>query len=258
MAQYYFITSALPPLSIGQRPLLSFKECVDMLSLNLSPTDLETVDEMLFSIDLGNIRSFWMGGPLDERGKFSAKELEEALLVKEDLPDYLIDFLDRYDSREERLRYFSALYVSFYRDRIEKSKGFLKDYFTFEREVRLVLSALRAKDFDRDLDFEMQFEDSMDSFVMEILVQKDSPGFSPPHGYKELKTLYMSTKDKPKELHKSILEYRFNRIEQMEENEHFSMNRILGYLVRLIIVESWASLNESQGLAITENLSKYG
>lgn len=259
MAEYYFIGTALPPLAIGVKPELSFKELYNMLTLNVSPVDLKKVDHFLWSIDLSNIRAFWMGIPLDDRGKFSSKELEEALLVKEDLPDYLIDFLERYDSTEDRLRYFPSLNASFYREMIEElPRGFLKSYFTMEREIRLVLTALRAKATGRDVSRELQFEDPTDVFVMDILSQKDSHDYVPPPDYEGLKALYLNAKGNPKELHRALLEYRFKKVEEMEENEHFSMDRILGYLVRLMIVEAWESLNESQGLATTEHLSNYG
>jgi len=243
MAEYYFIGTALPPLSIGTKPELTFKELYDMLLLNLNEADLKKVDELLWSIDLTNIRAFWMGLPLDERGRLSPKELEEALLMKEDLPEYLLDYLDRYESIEDRVRYFPSLNTSFYRDMAEKFPGgFLKKYFTFEREMRLVLTALRAKTGKRDLVRELQFEDPTDPFVMEILAQKDGNDYIPPLDYEDLKALYEANKKEPEELHRALLDYRFKKIEEMEENETFSIDRILGYLVRLMIVESWESL----------------
>jgi len=256
MAEYYFIGTALPPLAIGSKPELSFKELYDMLLLNVNAEDLKKVDALLWTIDLSNIRAFWMGLPLDDRGRFNEKELEEALLVKEDLPEYLIDFLDRYESTEDRLRYFPSLNASFYRE--TTVTGFLKQYFTMEREIRLTLTALRAKDSGRDIVRELQFEDPTDPFVMDILAQKDAQDYIPSSDYEDLKAIYERTKAEPKELHRALLDYRFKKIEEMEENEHFSIDRILGYMLRLILVESWQSLNESQGLATTEKLSNYG
>ena len=126
MAEYYFIGTALPPIAIGTKPELSFKELYDLLTLNVSAADLERADDLLWSIDLSNIRAFWMGLPLDNRGRLSAKELEEALLVREGLPEFLIDFLDRYESTQDRLRYFPFLYVAFYNDMMERlGSGFL-------------------------------------------------------------------------------------------------------------------------------------
>lgn len=257
MGAYYFISTALPPLAIGVKPEISFQELYNMLVLNLSKEDLKKIDDLLWLVDLGNIRSFWMGQPLDPRGKFGPKELEEALLVREGLPEYVIDFLDRYDMIEDRLKFFASLYASFYAELLTRLKnGFLKTYFTMEREIRLVLTALRAKDTGRNVLRELQFEDPTDPFIMEILAQKDASEYLPPSHYEELKTLYLHTKAKPKELHRAILEYRFKKVEEMEENEHFSIDRILGYLIRLMIVESWEALNEKQGLAIMEDLSK--
>jgi len=259
MAEYYFIGTALPTLSIGVKPELSFKELYDMLVQNVSPADLEKAGGLLWSIDLMNIRAFWLGMPLDDRGKFTPKELEEALLVREGLPDYLVDYLDRYDSVEERLRYFPSLNASLFQDAIARfPDGFLKRYFTMEREIRLILTALRAKTIGRDVALELQFEDLTDPLVMDILAQKDSSDYIPPSEYEDLKALYQNALANPKELHRAILDYRFRKVEEMEENEQFSMDRILGYMVRLMIVESWESLNENDGLATTENLSTYG
>jgi len=72
--QYYFVAAALPPLSLGAKPELSFHELRDLLTLNLTKDDLTKVTHLLRLIDLSNIRSFWLGNPLDERGNVSPKD----------------------------------------------------------------------------------------------------------------------------------------------------------------------------------------
>lgn len=190
MANYYFLITALPPLTLGVKPEISFKEAKEMLALNLTPSDAHEVKRLLRPIDLYNIRALWLGLPLDERGNFEAKNLEEELLVQESLPPYLIDFLERYEATQDRLRYFSSLFVSFYRDELPKLKGFNLKYYKFERELRLVLTALRAKRQGRDIVRELQFEDPTDPFVADILAQKDAPEYTPPMEFEELKTLF--------------------------------------------------------------------
>jgi len=174
------------------------------------------------------------------------------------LPDYILDFLDRYDTVEQRLRYFSSLYVSFFQEMQAKTTGFLRTYYTFERDVRLILTALRAKQTKRDVARELQFEDPTDSLVMDILAQKDAADYTPPSDYEELKTRFLKHLSDPKKLYLELLEYRFAKIEEMEEDEPFSINYLLGYTARLLIVESWSGLNEEKGAAIIEDLSKYG
>ena len=43
-----------------------------------------------------------------------------------------------------------------------------------EREIRLILVALRAKKFGRDLLLELQYEDSDTDFIAQMLAQKDA------------------------------------------------------------------------------------
>lgn len=258
MANYYFLVTALPPLTLGVKPEISFKELQSMLSLNLSSRDSHEIERLLRPIDLYNIRALWLGLPLDEKGNFKALALEEELLVQDALPTFIIEYLERYESTQDRLRYFSSLFASLYRDELPKLKGFNLKYYQFEREIRLVLTALRAKRQGRDLNRELQFEDPTDPFVAQIIAQKDAPVYTPPQEYEELKTLFVDNITEPLKLYRVILQYRFDQIEEMEENQDFSIDRILGYMARLMIVESLADLDMEQGKMAVEQLSQYG
>lgn len=248
MPSYYFVISILPPLVLGMTPGISFRELKELLELNLSKNDLGQVEKLLRSIDLYNIRAFWLGEPLDDRGNFNAKEIEEALLIRDPLPAYLGDYLERYETTTERLRYFASLYVSLYRDS-KTSCSFLKKYYALEREMRLVLTALRVKESGRNLVQELQFEELDDPLIAEILAQKDSPDYVPPPEFEDLKNLFVENKKEPKKLDEAIGEYRFNRIEEMEEATDFSINRVLAYVARLLIAESWVKEQGRQQLA---------
>ena len=254
MANYYFLITALPPLAIGKKPEISFSEMREMLDLNLTAADRKKIKTFLRPIDLYNIRALWMGFPLDERGNYTSKGLEEALLVRDWLPSYLAEYLDRYESTADRLRFFSSLYASLFRE--ENLDGFLLKYYRFEREIRLVLTALRSKKTGRDLTRELQFEDPYDSFVADILSQKDAAEYTPPKEYEDLKTVFMENSGSPEKLNRAILKYRFEKIEEMEENQDFTIDRVLNYLARLFIVESLEALDPEKGMDAVERLSQ--
>lgn len=256
MSRYYFLYNALPSVFIGVKPELSFQEVKEMLYLNLNVQDLKKVEKLLRPIDLYNIKAHWLSLPMDERGNILGKDLEEALLIR-NLPQYLIDFLDRYESEADRLRYFSFLYANFYKESEEYS-GFLKKYFPLEREMRLVMAALRAKSKGKDLLREFQFEDPLDPFVQQILSQKDAPEYTPPREYEELREIFEQNRENPQNLNRAILEYRFSKIEEMEENEHFTIDAILAYLAKLIFAEDFANLDFEKGQNVIEELSQYG
>jgi hypothetical protein len=252
---YYFFSSALPHLTLGVKPELSFKEFREMVALNLPPDDIKKVQLLLAPIDLYNVKALWLGVPLDDRGTLVARDLEEALLVRDLLPAYLIDFLEQYDATADRLRNFSALYAALYR---RKWDGFLGRYYRFEREIALILTALRAKQAKRDLVRELQFEDPYDPLVAQILAQKDGEEYTPPVEYEDLKSLFVDNHLEPEKLGFALLKYRFDKIEEMEENGVFSMDHILGYAARLLIVEGWDQLDREKGVIAMEELSRYG
>ncbi len=58
----------------------------------------------------------------------------------------------------------------------------------------------------------------------------------------------------PLELHKNLIEYRLEKLEEMTENRPFSIDQIIAYLVKLILVEDWNQLNESKGKEIVNSL----
>lgn len=254
-SRYYFAVTALPPLSFGIPPEITFKELRDFALMNLNEADMEKFLMILQPIDLYNVKALWMGLPLDEKGTLGAKELEEALLIRDLLPEYLIDFLDEHESVEERLRYFSSLYASMYR---QKFKGFLDTYFQFEREVYICLTALRAKKTGRDIIRELQFEDPTDPMAAQAIAQKDMPEYDPPSEYADLKEIFVQNYSDPRKLSLAIAKYRFDRIGEWEENEQFTLDRFIAYAARLLILESILQIDKDRAREAVEELSKYG
>ena len=252
MSNYYFLASSLPPLDFLSATDMSFESLKSTLALNLSKKDLKQVEALRLFVDINNIRSLLLEEEIDPRGNLTEKNLDEALLLKDFLPEYVFDYLDKYDSLNERLHHFSELIGQFFLEEITKQTGFLKRYFSFERELRLVLLALRAKASKRDVVKELQFEDFSDPIVSGILAQKDSDQYEPPIEYKELKDKFIACGSDPWQQHKMLCEYRFAQIQEMIHGGQFSMDSILAYLAQLMIVEYWNELDEQRGRVILD------
>jgi hypothetical protein len=252
MANYYFLAASLPPLILGERPDISFEHLKMRLEINLRKKDLEKVVVLRRFTDLNNIRSLLLEEPVDSRGNLDEKELDEALLIHNILPIYVFDFLEKYDNVNERIKNFSALLSSFFAEEIPKQRGFLHAYLSFEREWRLVMIGLRAKELGRDVTRELQFEDFSDSLVAQILAQKDSEFYEPPMEYQDLKDLIASCGPDPWQRYKIFAQYRFKKIEALVERPLFTIDWILAYMAQLIIVEHWLELDEMKGLMILE------
>ncbi len=96
MGNYYFLAPSLPPIALRDKPDISFNELKGRLVVNLSKKDLALSQLLMRFTDICNIRNLFMEEPIDTRGTLSEKELDEALLVRAGLPDYVFDFLDQF------------------------------------------------------------------------------------------------------------------------------------------------------------------
>ncbi len=261
MSNYYFLVSLLPQLEIGNMPKLGFSELKELLRVNLSSEDLQKVKQLLALIDYENFRSIWSGEPIDRRGNFNKEELEQALADQtwpngEEFPDYLKDFLSSYQSPQERVQHFGRLMSAFIEDNIVHREGFLREFFSFEREKRLVLVGFRAKKMKKNIDAELQFEDPNEPLVAQILAQKDAKVYEPPFEFKDLKPVFDLYGDNPTQLHKSLLEYSFQKYIDLKDSKHFSIDNILSYIARLLIVEKWLELDVQRGIEIIDTIER--
>ena len=255
MGNYYFLAPSLPPLVLRDRPEITFEELKVRLAANLDKGDKKLADLLMRFTDICNIRHLFTEEPIDPRGTLSEKQLDEALLVRSGLPDYVFDFLDQFEKTQDRIRQFSALLARFFQEEIPHLNGFLKKYFTFEREWRLVLVGLRSKQMGRDVARELQFEDFADPFVAQILAQKDADRYEPPAEYSELSDLMTATYPDAWEQHKAFFEYRFKKVEEMVEGSLFSIDVILAYMARLMLIEQYNELDEEKGRMILETFT---
>lgn len=254
MGNYYFVAASLPPLVLGEKPEISFEELKMRLEINLSKEDLEKTIVLRRLIDLQNIRSLLLEEPIDPRGNLEEQELGEAMLVQNILPSYVFDFLDQFDTLTDRLKNFFGLFSKFFAEEIPNQKGFLAKYLTFEHEWRLVMAAMRAKELGRDIVHELQFEDFSNTLVAQILAQKDALVYEPSQDWLELKELIHACGSDPWQRYKAFAAWRFKKIEEMVERPLFSIDWILGYIARLMIVEQWNELDEVRGKMILESL----
>ncbi len=259
MGNYYFLAPSLPDLHFGEKPEVSFEEVKGRLEINLDKEDAAKAQVFGRFIDIQNIRSLFAEQPLDPRGTLSEKELDEALLIHNVLPEYVFDFLDQYDSTAEKIRNFSGLISRFFSEEIQKwakCEGFLPRYLVFERDWRLVLTAIRAKALKRDLLKELQFEDFSSPLVMQILAQKDADHYDPPEEFADLKEIFVACGEDPWEQYRTFARWRLARIEEMVAKPLFSIDWILSYVARLLIVEDAHELDQGKGKTIVHTLTQ--
>lgn len=257
MAKYYYVGTFLPTLSLDERPEITFGELDVLYRDNLTHWDYEKVLLLRRFYDILNLRSFWQEERLDPRGEMDPLELGEALVSRSGLPDYVYDFIDRYPKKEDRIHHFPFLLAKFFQSAQKLRDPFLRQYLNFERELRLVMTAFRAKKLGRDLSVEFQYEDPEEDLIAQLLAQQDAQSFEAPEKYKDLKDIFERHGDHPLALQKALDEFRFETIDSLVNmSDVFSIERMLAYFCQFLIVEKWFEMDKAKGMQIVETIVK--
>ncbi len=256
MNNYYYLATALPDLKIGQAPDISFQEFIILLRNNLSRSNFRQVGLYRSYFDVLNIKALIEGEPLDPRGNFDAQRLQEALVNPEALQKWTRSYFAKYDKKEERMEHFPELLSLYFQGAEKEAEGLLEKYLKFERQLRLVFVGFRAKKLKRDLLKELQFEDPDEELIAQIIAQKDAKEYEPPEGFEDLRAIFEAYQDDPMALHKALVEYRFDRVQQMMGLRVFNFDYVMGYMIQLVMVEKWLELDRKKGTEIVEKIVK--
>lgn len=254
MHSTYFVAASLPALVLEEPPEITFEELMHRLEINLSERQLKKVEILRRLIDIENVRQLLMEKPLDGRGNLSEKELDEALLVEALLPEYVFDFLGDFENNADKARAFYGLLSRYFTEEIKEQKGFMRQYLKFQRDLRLVLCAWRAKRTNRDIVEQLQFEDFTDPLVAYILAQKDMETFEPPAAFQELIRQLEAAGNDPWEQYRAVAAFEFDQIEEFSGYPLFALDWILGYMARHMLVEQCTHLDPKRG---NEILNEY-
>ncbi|WP_316356941.1 DUF2764 family protein [Candidatus Neptunichlamydia sp. REUL1] len=256
MGKYFFLGSVLPPLKVGNKPGIIFEDLMTLFRDNMGADDLEKAKAILTYIDIKNVQSLLKKEAIDHRGNLNEKELDEAIVNQSGLPQYVFEHLEETESVQEQLRHFSKVLIAYFKEMEKKYRGFLKGYFRFEHEWRVLLAGYRAKKLGLEPGIELQHEDFHDPLVAQVLAQKDAPFFEFPFEYADLGEKLKDAHGKPKMQYDVMANYRFSRVGDEVQDAPFSADYLLSYLVQLIIVEGAYALNEKQGNQMLSEIVK--
>jgi len=256
MTNYYFVGASLPQIKIGAPLEMTFADYDQLLKLNLNTGDYRLTQAYRRYWDIRNAYALWTGEPLDPHGNLTGRELEEALFAAEELPGYVQEYLRKYVSKESRLENFPELIATYFRVESQKANGALKFVLDLERQLRFVLVCFRAKRLGRNMLVELQYEDPEEPFIAQLLAYKDSKTFEPPERFVPLKEAFEKFGDSPLELYQAVCEFEFNELNQYVGLQSFSMDRLIVYLVQLIMAEQWLELDKKKGLEIVDRFVK--
>ncbi len=252
--EYHYLVAGLPDIVIGQSKVsLKVADFKEELRHFLHPEDFQLIELLFLRFDNQNLLHLLQktNTPWDAMGKFSPEQLEQGL---EDatigLPDYLKVFTTAF--REDTplisgMSWENQLTQLYFDHVIDHSEDFLKAWFTFERDLKNLLAAISARRYGLPLDGQLIGKNE----VTEAIRKSHARDFGLANEYPYLeKLLKIEEQADILERERTITHLKWSQIDEFNTFNYFTIDKILGFLLKLISFERWTNLDPDDGMQI--------
>lgn len=248
---YYALVAGLPDLLLDDTRLqLSRVHFRDEIREQMPEDDFRLIETLFYPFDNANLIEISEKGEedaeLDPRGNFSREMLAEELKSPDRLPAYMVSFLEeeRQSSGIGSLSKADKLSGYFYRWVTGHPNRFLREWFTFEQQLRNVLAALNCRKLDLDVDKHLVGDDHVTESIRKSNTGDFGLGRELPW-LEKVSTLFNGADISAREFGLDLL--RWEQVDEMITFDYFTVERIAGFIVQLGLAERWLQLDEEKG-----------
>ena len=178
---------------------------------------------------------------------FPLKELEDEVQEPDELiPGYLYEFIT--DFKEEHLRYEvspeNVLSWMYYDEMMKTEHPLVRKYAEFSMNLKNLVTALNARKYGLDIAGEVV---GNNDFAMALRTSKTKDfGLAMDYPYVE-QVMALMENDNLVERERGLDLLIWNFLDEVVTFEYFSLDRVISYMLRLMIVELWSKMSPESG-----------
>lgn len=255
--QYHCFISGLPALSLDDSRLwISPGEFGEMLKENLHPDDYRQAELVFMENDKRNLAAYLVSGKNTDSlpANYSVSDFQEqeklfsAILPSADiLPRYMVNVMKenlQEEGKKDKLKIEHELSEGYYHYLMENAVPFLKAYSIFDFNLRNLVAFIKA---GRHNISQEQFitGDSVHAGHLRDYAGKNLVKDHEFEFFDEIVSYTGSASFADEEMKYDRLRWRV--IEDMVFFDNFSIDRIIGYLLQLLIARRWSALDRDKG-----------
>lgn len=218
----------------------------------LSGHDLELFEWLFLPFDNRNLLALIQGKEhFSALGSIPLDELKEGVRQLEGLPSYMISFLEGYtgkdiDHPEKQHAEFpdKDLWDLFYAQATKLDSEFLRKWFTFDMELRDVLTGIMARKAKKEVRTQLVGEGE----VPEAILASNSPDFGLKWEKEWIEPL-LQIVDIPNimEREKKIDLLKWDQLDSLMGMRYFDIENVLALMQKALIVDRWMQWNVQTG-----------
>ncbi len=230
------------------------------LKYQLSKTDFNLIKNLYLPNDNKNLLNllFNKNDAFNLIGNYKKEFLESHIIQPIEIPEYMIHFLKwvkKLEVRELNLQIDNKLQSLFYEHATTSKNNFLNEWFTFELNIKNILTAFNCKQFNYSPEkhlIQVGENNTVYSLLLNMnlkheLFEEELPFADQVFRVAELNT---SPEVREKEIDKLLWAY----LDEQTFFHYFTIEKIISYIIKLGIVERWMKLDEGTGKALLNKL----
>lgn len=248
---YYYLVAGLPNLALQQTQLpFSLHEWIEVLEQNGTPTDLEQLELLRLPGDHRNLLDWLYEGEetdWDKTARYSGEELVDKLDRGNGLPNYLHELYAGFRQKKdqpERLAIEHGLTERYYSYALPKARGVVKEWLSFDRNLRNLLSAWNRRKYHLPAEHQVVGQNDITRAIATSQARDFGLGQAYPRWYW---WVHEAENDGLLERQQNLDRIRWNFINEVLRFEYFSFDVLLGYYLKLQILENRIGLDAKRG-----------
>ena len=252
---YYCLIAGLPDIIIDQSKIsFTLPEFKNELRDVLFKDDYKLIELLFLPYDNTNLLNILQKNnkPHNSLGKYTQDELEEEIKEPEWIEEYLKTFIETYKASggTENEQLWENQLTQLYLDYIQNvSNPFLKDWFSFEKTLKNILTAYNCKKHQMSMDDKLIGEGD----IIETLKKSHARDFGLSSEVDYIEKLISIIENKNLlDREKNIDLLKWNYLDELITFHYFSIEVVLSFMIKLIIITRWMELDKETGNELFE------
>ncbi len=256
---YYYLVAGLPDIVLDQKKLtIPLGEFRDELQYHLHPDDYSLVEFLFLPHDNANLIGLLQKDleEFDEMGIYSREELESEIKEPAENGGYIQRIITAFKNEEpvfpERSWEDQITWLFFEYALLQKN-DFLRQWFEFDMNLRNIVAAMNARNHKMSREHVLIGENEMVDALKKSTL-KDF-GISAEFQWMD-RLMSIQENDNLQEREHDMDMLRWDFINEINTFNYFTIEVILGYVIKMQMVERWTKLDEDKGRELFRKLLK--
>jgi hypothetical protein len=247
---YYYLVAGLPDIIIDQKKLsFSLEDFKQEMKDNLHPEDYRLVEILFLPVDNRNLLYLLQksGQSVEDSGKYSIDDLEQEIKDPAFIPEYMQKFIAAYKSETsvfDGLSWGDQLTWLFYGHAKSCKNEFLSNWFAFDLNLKNIVAGFNIRKHG------LKGEKYLigDNEIVQAVKKSSLRDFGLGNEFEYMEKLISIQENSnllEREIAMDMLRWEF--IDDQNTFNYFTVEVLLGYIIKLQIVDRWMKLEPETG-----------